>query len=118
MALYQFCMSIPIGLVVFLASTVPILCFYVGRTIYIRRQKTNKLHSSLGCVPAKVMLVALEPETWREGWIVKAAWVDEKSKQAYIFSSQPQVMRPQKRVGDNVLVLIDSIDPVHYTMEL
>jgi hypothetical protein len=118
MAISQFCLSIPTGLLVFLASTVPLLCFYSGRSIYKNRQKVSKLNNSIGCVPAKVLQVGLEAQTWRDGWIVKAAWTDEKTKQSYIFSSQPQALRPQKHVGDSVLVLIDSIDPIHYTMEL
>jgi len=118
MALFQFCMSIPIGLLVFLASVIPCLIFYIGRKLYIHRRNASKLHNSIGCVPAQVMQVVLEPETWREGWIVKAAWVDEKTRQSYVFSSQPQAIRPHKRIGDNVLVLIDSTDPMSYTMEL
>jgi len=118
MAFSQFCLSIPTGLLVFLASVIPCLAFYIGRKLYIHSRNASKLHNSIGCVPAQVMQVVSEPATWREGWIVKAAWVDEKTKQSYIFSSQPQAIHPQKRIGDNVLVLINSTDPMSYTMEL
>ena len=118
MAIIRICMSMPVALLVLLASIVPVVCFYIGRTIYRYKRKVSKLYSCTGCVPATVTNVELEPQTWREGWVVKAAWFDEKSRQSYIFSSPPQELRPKQRIGDNVLVLIDSNNPMSYTIEL
>ena len=118
MAIARICMSMPVALLVLLASIVPIVSFYSGRTIYRYRRKVNKLYNCTGCVPAMVTKVELEPETWREGWVLKAEWVDKKSRQSYIFSSQPQELRPKQQVGDNVLVLIESSNPLRYTLEL
>lgn len=118
MAFIRICMSIPIGLLVLLASMVPVACFYGGRALYRHRRNVSKLYSCTGCVPATVTRVELEPETWREGWVVKAEWVDKKSRRSYIFSSQPQELRPKQRIGDNVLVLIESSTPLRYTLKL
>lgn len=118
MALTRICMSMPVALLVLLASVVPVVCFYGGRIIYRYRRNVNKLYSCSGCVPAMVTHVELEPETWREGWVVKAMWVDEKSRQSYIFSSPPQELRPKQHIGDNVLVLIESNNPLRYSLEL
>ena len=118
MAFIQICMGMPIALLVLLASIVPVACFYIGRTIYRYRRKVSKLYSSTGCVPATVTRVELEPETWREGWVLKAEWVDKKTRQSYVFSSTPQELHPKQRVGDNVLVLIELSNPLRYTIEL
>ena len=117
MALTRICMSMPVALIVLLASTVPIACFYIGRSLYRYRQKVSKLYTCTGCIPAIVTHVELEPESWREGWVVKAEWVDKKSKQSYVFSSPPQYLHPKLRIGDNVLVLIESSNPLRYTLQ-
>ncbi len=118
MAFSNICFSLPTALLVLLASTMPAFGFYVGRVMHSYRRKANRLQNCAGCVPATVMQVALEEKTWREGWIIKAAWVDETTQQSYIFSSGPQEFRPKQRIGDNVVVLIESNNPVRYTMEL
>ena len=118
MAFIQICVSLPVALIVLLASTVPVVCFYMGYMLYRYRLKVSKLYTCTGCVPAIVTHVKLEPETWREGWVVKAEWVDKKSKQSYIFSSSPQEFLPKQRIGDNVLVVIESSNPLRYTLEL
>ena len=118
MAFIRICMSMPVALLVLMASVVPVACFYIGRTIYRYRRKVSKLYSCTGCVPATVTKVELEPETWREGWVLKAEWIDKKTRQSYTFSSSPQELRPKQHVGDNVLVLIESSNPLRYTLEL
>ena len=118
MAFTRISMSMPVALFVLLASVVPIACFYGGRIIYRYRRNVTKLYNCIGCIPATVTNVELEPETWREGWVLKAEWVDKKSKQSYIFSSPPQELRPKQRIGDTVLVLIESNNPLRYTLEL
>ena len=118
MAFVRICMSMPVGFLVLLASVIPIACFYGGRVLYRYRWNVNKRYNCMGCVPATVTKVELEPETWREGWVVKVEWVDKKSRQSYIFTSSPQELRPKQRIGDNVLVLIESSTPLHYTLEL
>ena len=118
MAIIRICMSMPVALLVLLASVVPVICFYIGKTVYRHRRKVSKLYSCTGYVPATVTKVELEPETWREGWVLKAEWVDKKSRQSFIFSSPPQELRPKQRIGDNVLVLIESSNPLRYTLEL
>ena len=118
MALTHICMSIPVALIVLLASTVPIACFYIGWALYRYRRKVSKIYTCTGCVPATVTQVELDPETWREGWVVKAEWVDKKSSQSYIFSSSPQQFHPKQHIGDNVLVVIESNNPLRYTLEL
>ena len=118
MAFTQICVNMPVALIVLLASTVPIACFYVGHAFSRHRWKVHRLYTCTGCIPATVTHVELEPETWREGWIVKAEWVDKKSRQSYIFSSSPQEFRPKQHIGDNVLVVIESNNPLRYTVEL
>ncbi len=118
MAAISICVSMPVALIVLLASIVPIAGFYIGHAFYKHRWKANKLYTCTGCIPAKVTDVELEPETWREGWVVKAEWVDKKSRQSYIFTSSPQEFRPKQHIGDNVLVIIESSNPLHYTIEL
>ncbi len=118
MAFIQLCLTIPIAMLVFLTSTLPILCFYVLYSAYKHRKKAVKLDTCVGCVPAIVTQITLDDRTWNDGWIVKAAWIDEQTRQSYTFSSQPQEILPVKHVGDKVLVLINSYNPVCYTMEL
>ncbi len=118
MAFSTICIIVPTALLVLLASVVPAFGFYVGRVIHFQRRKAKRLYECAGCVPATVMQVALEEKTWREGWVVKATWVDEETRQSYIFRSQPQEFRPKQRVGDRVLVLIESTTPMSYSMEL
>lgn len=118
MAFLQFCLNIPIALLVFVVSTLPVLCFYVVRIVYKYKQKFSNLNNCIGYVPATVTQITLDNQTWRDGWVIKAAWVDQKTRQSYVFSSQPQEMLPVKHVGDSVLVLINSHDPIRYTMEL
>ncbi len=118
MAFTRICVSLPVALIVLLASIVPIACFYIGCALHKYRRKVSRLYDCTGCVPAIVTQVELEPETWREGWVVKAKWVDKKSRQSYIFSSSPQEFRPKQRIGDNVLVVIKSNNPLSYTLEL
>lgn len=118
MAFYTWCFSTPIALVVILASIIPLVVLYVGRSIIIKRRKANKMERSIGCVPATVMHIGVDAETYREGWVVKAAWKDERTRQSYIFHSQPQALRPKQKIGDKVLVMIDSNNPMRYTIEL
>ncbi len=118
MAFSTICINVPTALLVLLASVVPALGFYIGRVIHSHRRKARRLHTCAGCVPATVMHVTLEEKTWREGWVVKAAWMDEKTQQAYIFRSRPQEFRPKQQIGDNVLVFIEATNPMSYSMEL
>ena len=118
MAISNICFSVPTALLVLLASVVPAFGFYVGRVIHIHRRKANKLYACVGCVPARVTQVTLEAKTWHDGWVVNVLWVDEKTQQSYIFKSAPQQFRPKQQIGDNVLVLVESVNPVRYTIEL
>ena len=118
MAISNICFSVPTALLVLLASAVPAFGFYMGRGIHKQRRKANKLHMCVGCVPARVTQVVVEDRTWREGWVVNALWVDEKTQQSYMFKSAPQQFRPKQQLGDKVLVFIESVNPVRYTIEL
>ncbi len=118
MAISNICFGIPTALLVLLVSVVPVLGFYVGRIIYMHRRKADRLHACVGCIPAKVTRITLEDTTWQDGWVVNALWVDEKTQQSYMFKSVPQEFRPKQQLGDKVLVFIESVNPVRYTIEL
>ena len=118
MAISNICFGVPTAVLVLLASVVPVLGFCVGRSIYTHRRKANRLRVCVGCVPARVTQVTLEDTTWQDGWVVNALWMDEKTQQSYMFKSTPQELRPKLQLGDNVLVFIESVDPVRYTIEL
>ncbi len=118
MAISNICFSVPTALLVLLASVVPAFGFYVGRVIYTSRRKANRLHTCVGCVPARVTQVTLEDSTWHDGWVVKALWEDENKRESYMFKSTPQEFRPKQQIGDSVLVLVESVNPVRYTVEL
>jgi hypothetical protein len=118
MTIQQLCLMIPVPALVLLASLLPIFIFYVVRAIHIQRRRMNRLRGCIGCVPATITEVSLDATTWRDGWVVVAAWIDAHSKQAYTFRSTPQELRPHKHIGERVLVFIDSNNPMHYLMEL
>lgn len=118
MAVLEFCLRMPIALLVFLASAIPVLVFYLCRVLYLHSQKTKKYKHAIGCVPAIVTEVGLNDQSWRDGWVVKAAWTDAYTQQAYTFQSAPQEIRPKKSVGDKVLVFIESTHPMRYSMDM
>lgn len=118
MAFFEMCLRMPVALLIFLASAIPVLLFYLCRALYLRNRKAKKLHHSIGCVPAIITEVGLNEQSWRDGWIVKAAWVDAYARQSYVFQSTPQQVRPTKSVGDKVFVFIESTHPMRYSMEL
>ncbi len=118
MAFFSFCFNIPVVLLVFLASALPMLVFYIYRALRRHMQRIQQLHRCLGCVPATVVQVDVDTPTWRDGWVVTAAWMDTETRQTYTFHSTPQEFRPKKRAGDKVFVFINSLHPMHYSMEL
>ena len=118
MAIFDICFHMPVALLVFLASGIPVLVFYIGRVMYLRNRRTRKFQHSIGCVPAIITEVGLNEQSWRDGWVVKAAWTDANTQQAYTFQSVPQEMRPKKSVGDKVVVFIESTQPMRYSMDV
>ncbi len=118
MAIFDFCFRMPVALLVFLASMIPVLVFYICRVVYARNRRMKKFQGSIGCVPAIITEVGLNEKSWRDGWVVKAAWTDVSTKQAYTFQSTPKEIRPQKSVGDKVLVFIESTQPMRYSMDV
>ncbi len=118
MAIVDFCLHLPIALLVFLASAIPVLLFYLCRLLYLHNRKTKKFRHSIGCVPAVITEVGLDGQSWRDGWVVKAAWVDAYTQQAYTFQSSPQQVRPKKSVGDKVLIFVESTHPMRYSMDM
>jgi|SRR5450755_147113 hypothetical protein len=118
MPIQELSLMIPVPLLVLLTSIVPIALFYSARKIYIQKRRMNRLDGCIGCVPATITRITLDEDSWRDGWIVAADWVDARSKRAYTFCSTPQELRPEKRIGEKVLVFIDSNNPMHYSMEL
>ncbi len=118
MSISSISLSVPTALVVLLASVIPLFGFYIWRSIYMHRKKANKLYACIGCVPARVTQVTLEDSTWKDGWVVRAIWEDENKQESYIFKSAPQELRPKQQIGDKVLVLVESANPVRYTIEL
>ena len=118
MPFLELCLMLPVPLLVLLASVIPIGIFYTARRIYMQKQRMKRLRGCIGCVPATISRITLDEKSWRDGWIVAADWVDAHTKQAYTFCSAPQELRPDKHIGEKVLVFIDSNDPMHYSMEL
>lgn len=118
MAIFDICFRTPIALLVFLASAVPVLAFYLCRSWYVRNRKVKKFNHSIGCIPAIVTEVGLNEKSWRDGWVVKAAWTDASTQQAYVFQSVPKEIRPKKSIGDKVLVFIESTHPMRYSMDV
>lgn len=118
MAIFDFCLRMPVAVLVFLASTIPVVIFYVCRVVYLRNRRTKNFQRSIGCVPAIVTEIGLNEKSWREGWVVKAAWTDASTRQAYTFQSAPKEIRPKKSVGDKVLVFIESTQPMRYSMDV
>lgn len=118
MPIQELSLMIPVPLLVLLTSIIPIALFYSARKMYIQKRRMSRLNGCIGCVPATITRITLDEDSWRDGWIVAADWVDARSKQAYTFCSTPQELRPEKHIGERVLVFIDSNNPMHYSMEL
>ncbi|MBV9256959.1 MAG: hypothetical protein JO215_02955 [Ktedonobacteraceae bacterium] len=114
----QVYLSVPGPLLILLGTLIPIFIFYGGYVLRTHQRRTSRIRSCIGCVPATVTEIALDTNSWRDGWIVIAAWIDARNQHAYTFRSSPQEFPPKKHIGDRVLVFIDSNNPLHYSMEL
>lgn len=78
-----------------------------------RKRRWNERH-----VLAKVTDVHLEANILSSYWYITAVWSDRQTGQSYTFRSRSLVARPQQRVGDTVIVIIDPDDPRRSYMQL
>jgi len=115
MPLTTICFTVPIFVLVILISALPFPVFYLGRALLHTKRGMAYLTTS---VSATVTRISIGTSKWNDGWVVTARWINSSNGQEYVFKSHPQDLVPKYKVGDQISVAIDPLNPACYSMHV
>jgi hypothetical protein len=87
----------------------------VGFVLFLRRQATRRLNSS---VDATITEIRVEASLFSSWWTVTAVWPYPQTGLTLIFRSPPIRFPPKHHIGEHITVNYEATNPKHYRMEL
>lgn len=109
------CFSVPIFVLIILISALPFPAYYLGRALLYHKRSVANFTTSIS---ATITRISVGTTRWNDGWIVTARWTSSYDGQEYVFKSRPQDIIPQYKVGDQIFVEIDPLNPTRYAMHM